>query len=107
MARRPDGKARMPPKRKKSKKRGLKQGPQLNRGPFSFKDLDRAIRRAGWEEARHGRHPNYKHRTKHGKVQLDKKWTGIRANDTMFRSIARQAGLTSKELLHLLNGLDP
>lgn len=107
MARRPDGKAGMPPKRKKNKRRSLRKGPQLNRGPFEFKDLDRAIKRNGWLEAKHGGHPNYKHPTKRGKVQLDKKWTGIRANDMMFRSVARQAGLSNKELLRLLNGLDP
>lgn len=95
----------MPPKKKK--KRGLKKGPQLHRGPFAFKDLHRAIKKDGWEEAKHGNHPNYKHPTKPGKVQLDKKWTGIRANDTMFRSVARQAGLSAKELLRLLNDLDP
>lgn len=93
----------MPPK----KKRGLKKGSPLHRGPFDFKDLHRAIGKDGWEEARHGNHPNYKHPTKKGKVQLDKKWTGIRANDLMFRSVARKAGLTSKQLLRLLNGLDP
>lgn len=97
----------MPPKRKKNRKRGLRKGPPLNRGPFDFKDLDSAIKKDGWEEAKHGDHPNYKHPTKSGKVQLDKKWTGIRANDMMFRSVARKAGLTSKELLRLLNGLNP
>jgi predicted RNA binding protein YcfA (HicA-like mRNA interferase family) len=107
MARRPDGKARMPPKKKKSRRGGPKKGPRLNRGPFTFSDLDRAIKRDGWKEAKHGNHPNYKHPTKRGKVQLDKKWDGIRANDLMFRSVARQAGLTNKELLRLLNGLDP
>lgn len=95
----------MSSKRKKRKK-GTK-GPPLNRGPFAFRDLDRAIKKDGWREAKHGDHPNYKHPTKSGKVQLDKKWTSIRANDTMFRSVARQAGLSNKALLRLLNGLDP
>jgi len=95
----------MPPK--KNKKRGTKKGPPLRRGPFDFNDLHQAIKKDGWEEARHGNHPNYKHPKKPGKVQLDKKWTSIRANDLMFRSVARQAGLTTKELLRLLNGLDP
>lgn len=97
----------MPPKKKSRRKRGLKKGPPLHRGPFTFSDLDRAIKKDGWTEAKHGNHPNYKHSTKRGKVQLDKKWTGIRANDLMFRSVARQAGLTNKQLLRLLNGLDP
>jgi predicted RNA binding protein YcfA (HicA-like mRNA interferase family) len=95
----------MPPKRKKKAKG--KKGPPLNRGPFAFRDLDRAIKRGGWREAKHGNHPNYKHPTKGSKVQLDKKWTAIRANDTMFRSVARQAGLSNEDLLRLLNDLDP
>lgn len=95
----------MPPKRKRS--RGRKKGPPLRRGPFTFADLERAITRDGWHEAKAGNHPNYKHPTKGGKVQLDKKWTGIRANDLMFKSVARQAGLTNRALLRLLNGLDP
>lgn len=95
----------MPPRRKKKAK--SKKGRPLNRGPFNFRDLDRAIKKDGWREARHGDHPNYKHPARSGKVQLDKKWTGIRANDTMFRSVARQAGLSNKVLLRLLNDLDP
>lgn len=95
----------MPPKRRKRAKG--KKGPPLNRGPFAFRDLDRAIKKDGWREAKHGSHPNYKHPTKGGKVQLDKKWTGIRANDMIFRNVARQAGLSSKDLLRLLNDLDP
>jgi predicted RNA binding protein YcfA (HicA-like mRNA interferase family) len=95
----------MPPKKKK--KRGSKKEPPLHRGPFDFNDLHQAIKKDGWEEAKHGNHPNYKHPTKSGKVQLDKKWTGIRASDMMFRSVARKAGLTNKELLRLLNRLDP
>jgi len=94
----------MPPKRKKAKS---KKGPSLHRGPFAFIDLDRAIKKDGWREAKHGNHPNYKHPTKGGKVQLDKKWTAIRASDMMFRSVARQAGLSNRSLLRLLNDLDP
>lgn len=90
----------MPPKRKK-------KGSKLHRGPFTCADLKRAIKADGWESAKNKKHLNYEHPTKRGKVSLDEKWTGIRANDTMFRSVARQAGLTNKELLQLLNGIDP
>lgn len=93
----------MSPKRKKSKKKG----PQLHRGPFTCADLKQAIKLDDWEPAKNKKHLNYEHPTKPGKVSLDHKWTGIRANDTMFRSIARQAGLSTKDLLLLLNGIDP
>lgn len=95
----------MSPKRNKSQRRRTKS--QLNRGPFEFRDLERAIIKDGWREAKHGNHPNYKHPEKSGKVQLDKKWDGIRASDMIFRNVARQAGLPSKALLLLLNGIDP
>lgn len=88
-------------------KQKMKRGPQLNRGPFTCNDLERAIRRDGWEPGRSRKHLNFVHPTKPGKVSLDAKWTGIRANDTMFRSVARQAGLDKKDLLLLLNGIDP
>ena len=93
----------MSPRRKKSKKKG----PQLHRGPFTCADLRRAIKLDGWESAKNRKHLNFEHPTKSGKVSLDEKWTAIRANDTMFRSVARQAGLSNKELLLLLNGIDP
>lgn len=96
----------MPSKRKKSK-RARKKEPQLNRGPFACRDLEQAIGRDGWRPAKNRKHLNFEHPTKRGKVSLDAKWTGIRANDTMFRSVARQAGLASKALLLLLNGIDP
>lgn len=83
--------------------RRKKASGQLKRGPFTFKDLDCAIKLDGWYEAGHGRHPNYRHPVKPGKVQLDRKWTGIRASDELFRSVAWQAGVSSKALLRLLN----
>lgn len=56
-----------------------------------------------WLEADHGDHPNYKHPAKSGKVQLDKKWTGVKKGSVVFKSVARQAGLTQKQFLELLN----
>ncbi len=75
----------------------------MRRGPFAFQDLERAIKLGGWKLEGHGDHPNYNHPRKSGKVQLDKKWTGIRANDTIFSSVARQASLSNRQLLQLLN----
>ena len=95
----------MPPKRKKSKKK--KKSPRLHRGPFTYADLRQAIKLDGWEPAKNKKHLNFEHPTKPGKVSLDEKWTGIRASDLMFRSVARQAGLSNEELLLLLNGINP
>jgi predicted RNA binding protein YcfA (HicA-like mRNA interferase family) len=84
--------------------RKKKPSGRASHGPFSFADMERAIKKDGWEEAGHGDHPNYEHDTKPGKVQLDKKWTGVKKGSLVFRSVARQAGLTTKQFLDLLNG---
>ena len=72
-------------------------------GPFTFADLERAIQSDGWSLEGHGDHPNYTHATKPGKVQLDKKWTGVKKGSVVFRSVARQAGLSERGLIKLLN----
>ena len=83
--------------------RNKKPSGRLNHGPFTFDDLEKAIKSDGWYEVGHGDHPNYEHGTKSGKVQLDKKWTGVKKGSVVLRSVARQADLTDKELLKLLN----
>jgi len=83
--------------------RKKKPSGRLSHGPFTFADLEQAIMNDDWLEADHGDHPNYKHPTKSGKVQLDKKWTGVKKGSVVFKSVARQAGLTQKQLLELLN----
>lgn len=93
----------MPKKRRK----GGKGAADLNRGPFSTTDFDKHLRRVGWERVSGGRHLNYRHPDREGKVQLSTNWTGIRASDPIFNSIARQTGYGKKGLLRVLNGLDP
>jgi predicted RNA binding protein YcfA (HicA-like mRNA interferase family) len=83
--------------------RQKKASGRLSSGPFSFADIERAIRADGWSEVSHGSHPNYEHPTKPGKIQLDKKWTGVKKGSVAYRSVARQAGLTSKKFQELLN----
>lgn len=82
--------------------RRKKPSGRLSTGPWTFADLERAIVRDGWYEVRHGDHPNYKHATKRGKVQLDKKWTGVKKGHTVFKGVASQAGLTQHQLQKLL-----
>jgi flagellar basal body rod protein FlgF len=55
--------------------RRKKPAGRLNKGPFDFNDLDRAIRADGWFSVTGTKHEAYKHPTKTGKVNLDKKWT--------------------------------
>jgi len=83
--------------------REKKPSGRLKRGPFNFVDMETAIGLDGWVPDGHGDHPNYTHPSKAGKVQLDKKWTGVKKGSMVFRSVASQAGLTQRELLNLLN----
>jgi hypothetical protein len=83
--------------------RKKKPSGRLKSGPFTFADLERAIEADGWLPDGHGDHPNYSHETKRGKVQLDKKWTGVKKGSMVFRSVASQAGLSQRELQKLLN----
>lgn len=83
--------------------RKRKPSGRLSTGPWTFFDIERAIKSVGWYEVKHGDHPNYRHPEKPGKVQLDKKWTGVKKGHLVFRGVASQAGLTQKELQRLLN----
>lgn len=83
--------------------RKKKPSGRLRNGPFDFAEVEKAIESDGWVPDGHGDHPNYKHPTKSGKVQLDKKWTGLKKGQIVFRSIASQGGLTQNELIKLLN----
>lgn len=83
--------------------RKKKPSGRLNKGPFTYADLDKAIDLDGWYPVDGTKHESYEHATKGGKVSLDKKWTGIKYGHNMFKSVAAQAGLTQQELLKLLN----
>jgi len=83
--------------------RKKKPSGRLNRGPFAFSDLERAIKRDRWARTKGTKHAAYKHPTKTGKVNLDEKWTGVKYHHEVFTSVACQAGLTKHELLRLLN----
>jgi hypothetical protein len=83
--------------------RKKKPSGRLRNGPFDFAEFEKAIEADGWVPDGHGDHPNYKHPTKRGKVQLDKKWTGLKKGQTAFRGVASQAEMTQKELIKLLN----
>jgi hypothetical protein len=82
-----------------------KKSRQLHRGPFGFADFEAAIKLDGWIGPIKGRrHPCYRHPTRKGTVQLDKKWTAIKPGHDGFRGVLQQGGYTKSELLRLLNG---
>lgn len=87
--------------------RKKKSSGTLKRGPFTFKDLEKALKADGWTRRkghrRGSKHHCYEHPTKTGKPVLAEKWDSIQANDQMFRSVAAAAGLSKRRLLELLN----
>jgi hypothetical protein len=87
--------------------RGRRKKPSghLHRGPFTARDFEEAVRLDGWEPEKHGRHPCWRHPTRRGKIQIDRKWTGVKPGHDPFRGVMRQGGYTKDELLRLLNGI--
>jgi predicted RNA binding protein YcfA (HicA-like mRNA interferase family) len=87
-----------------------KRGPQLNRGPFTAGDVERALAADGWAEAakKGAKHSKQLvHPEKPGKIPIKQGWTGLRAWDPILGGIARTSGLGKDRLLRLLNGLPP
>jgi predicted RNA binding protein YcfA (HicA-like mRNA interferase family) len=84
--------------------RKKKPSGRLNKGPFGFADLDRAVRADGWIRIKgKTRHPSYEHPHKLGKVNISIGWSDVMYHHETFASVASQAGLTKKQLLKLLN----
>jgi hypothetical protein len=86
------------PKRRKDK--------SLKRGPFSAKDIHDGLARIGFTRQEGGKHPLRVSPDGKRRVPISTAWTSIRVNDQLFKSIARGAGLTNKQLQRLLSGLD-
>lgn len=90
-----------------SKQNRRKKGQELSRGPFNHRELERELRRVGYEATKPGDHLNFKHPDRPGKVQLDAEWTGVKVGGWVWRSLCRQTGYSKKELQRIVNGLDP
>lgn len=90
-----------------SKRNRRKKGQELSRGPFSHREIERELRRVGYEPVKAGAHLNFKHPDRPGKVQLDAKWTEIKVGGWVWRYLCRQSGYSKKELQRVVNGLDP
>lgn len=82
-------------KRKKSGKRF--------RGPFTAKNFEDALDRAGCERREGGNHPVFDHPSNGRKVTISPKWTSVKAGDPIFRSFQDFLGCSKNELLDLLD----
>jgi predicted RNA binding protein YcfA (HicA-like mRNA interferase family) len=87
--------------------RKRKKGAKLSRGPFTSRDIERELGRIGYKFEAGGKHRTMRHPDRPGKVSVSPGWTGVKAGSVVFRSIARQAGMSKKDLQRVLNGLDP
>lgn len=59
-----------------------------------FADLEGVIKLDGWYEVEGTKHAAYKHPTKDGKVNLDRKWTGVKVGGWICNAVCQQASLT-------------
>lgn len=77
---------------------------QLNKGPFTAKQIERALTRGdGWFRVPGSNHIALKHPSKPGKVSLSENWDSVKRGQLVFKSIARQAGMSQDELVQLIN----
>jgi predicted RNA binding protein YcfA (HicA-like mRNA interferase family) len=69
---------------------------------FTYREIERGLRRSGWVPARHGkRHDVYAHPTKPGQITLPRHWTQ-QAKPGTLADILAVAGLTEEELRRLI-----
>jgi len=87
------------PKRRKDK--------QLSRGPWDSAHIVKHLKRMGYCAGEGGRHPNFKHADRSGKVQVPSNWTGVKVGSQTFTGLRSQTGFSKEELTRVLNGLDP
>ncbi len=80
---------------------------QLSRGPWDSAQITAQLQRVGYRQVRGGKHPNYEHPDRPGKVQIPSNWTGVKVGSYPFKGLATQTGLGKKGLQRVLNGLDP
>jgi hypothetical protein len=69
---------------------------------LTVEDFKRVLSADGWVQVQGTKHLAYEHPTKDGKVNLDEKWTSVRAGSWVFRSVVyEQAGVTKAEFVEL------
>jgi hypothetical protein len=84
--------------------RKRKPSGRLSSGPWTAADFDRMLRKNGWTVESEGPHTHYVHAARPGrKVQIDRKWTGVKVGHDPFKGVAEQTGYGRRELKRLLN----
>ncbi len=87
--------------------RKKKKSGQLPRGPFTFKDLEAAIRLDGWKREPHqtgGGHITYNNPDRDGKITLDVNWDSVKVGHRPWHGVCEQGGYSKKDLQILLDG---
>jgi hypothetical protein len=84
-----------------------KKGKELSRGPWDYAHIRKELMRVGYASCKHAGHLNYECPGRPGKVQLDKKRTGVQASSWVFKGLVAQTGYPKPQLIRILNGLDP
>ena len=64
-------------------------------------DFVKVVTLDGWRPVDGTKHLAFGHPTKPGKVSIDQKWDRVRRSSWVFRSVLRQAGLTTAEFEEL------
>jgi hypothetical protein len=79
----------------------------LKRGPFTSKDVKRALKADGWtQRPAKGHQTVWEHPTKPGKFPVSEHWTGLKISCPILNGMVRTCGIPKDRLLRLLNGLD-
>ena len=75
----------------------------MKRGPFTAKDVKRALKADGWHEAAGGKHGVWEHPEKPGKFAVSESWKNLNISDPILRGMCRTCILDKRTLLKLLN----
>jgi hypothetical protein len=82
------------------------RGSNLKRGPFTAKDVKKALKADGWVSGKGGAHQTvWTHPVKPGKFPVSESWSSLRAWDPILRGMVRTCGIDKERLLQLLNGV--
>lgn len=84
--------------RKRKGRRTRKHGPMP---PLKSSDIRRMLRHDGWFEVKGGRHENWEHGSKPGKVQLSVDWSGVKIGSDPFKGLLRQTGWSKKDAIRI------
>lgn len=79
----------------------------LKRGPFTTKDVKRALKADGWVQKPGGNHQTvWEHPDKPGKFTVSEHWTSLQISDRILKGMSTTCGIPKKRLQELLCGKD-